>query len=128
MSDLPYRRYPCAADKTSNGCPFRKDTEPGEFSQCRYDALRETVGQAGAEVPLGGPVFACHKTEEGKDQVCAGWLAVCGVEHIGVRLALSMGRLPASALQPGPGWPELFETYEEMAAAQAAREGETDGR
>ena len=26
--------------------------------------------------PLGSPMFACHKTAEGKEQACAGWLAV----------------------------------------------------
>ena len=61
-----------------------------------------------------------HKTAEGKDLACAGWLAVEGVDHLGVRLAVITGALPGEALHPGPGWPALFDSFEEMAATQAA--------
>lgn len=49
---LPRRRHPCRE------CPFRRDTEPGMFPACRYEALRETAGQRGAEAGLGAPMFA----------------------------------------------------------------------
>lgn len=65
-------------------------------------------------------MFACHKTAEGKEQACAGWLAVAGVEHIGIRLAIAQGRLDPAVLSPGDGWPELFGSFEEMADMQAA--------
>ena len=65
-------------------------------------------------------MFACHKTAEGKEQACAGWLAVAGVEHIGIRLAIAQGRLDPAVLSPGDGWPELFGSFEEMADTQAA--------
>lgn len=113
MSVLPHRRYPCAE------CPFRRDTQPGQFPASRYEELAETVGAPGHEADFTAPIFACHKSPEGREEACAGWLAVCGIEHLRIRLALVEGRLPASALAPGAGWPELFTTYEEMAEAQA---------
>lgn len=112
---LPRRRHPCRE------CPFRRDTEPGMFPACRYEALAETAGERGAEAPLGAPFFACHKSPEGREEVCAGWLAVCGAEHLGVRVAVLAGRLEPEGLQPGEGWPGLFGSYREMAATQAAR-------
>ncbi|KQW13723.1 hypothetical protein ASD08_30910 [Streptomyces sp. Root369] len=69
-------------------------------------------------------MFACHKTREGREKACAGWLASVGREHVGVRVAVAQGRLPASALTPGAGWPRLFTSFTEMAARQAAPRGE----
>ena len=112
-NDLPHRRYPCAE------CPFRRDTEPGQFPACRYQALQDTAGRPGGEAPLGAPLFACHKSPEGREEACAGWLAVAGYDHLGVRLAVAMGKLPASAVMPGEDWPELFGSYAETAAAQS---------
>lgn len=111
---LPRRTFPC------NECPWRRDTVPGQFPAERYEALRETAGQPGAEAPLTAPMFACHKGEPGTDEdvACAGWLAVAGREHIGVRVALSRRRLPVEALEPGPDWPALFDSYAEMARTQ----------
>lgn len=115
MNVFPHRRYPCAE------CPFRRDTMPGMFPACRYEALAATAGAPGAEAGLHAPVFACHKSPEGHEEACAGWLAVCGVEHLGVRLAVITGRLGPAALRPAAGWPPLFATYEEMAAEQGGR-------
>ncbi|WP_236746029.1 DUF6283 family protein [Mycobacteroides abscessus] len=66
------------------------------------------------------PIFACHKSEPGRDRACAGWLAVVGVEHLGIRLAVTLGRLPARMLRPGADWPDLFGSYEEMADRNTA--------
>lgn len=114
---LSHRKRPCEE------CPFRRDTDPGQFPACRYEALAETAGAPGAEAPLGAPMFACHLSAEGRDIACAGWLAVAGYEHIGVRLAVALGELPAEALEPGDGWPELFGSYDEMAAVQGGTDG-----
>ncbi|MYR58330.1 hypothetical protein GTY54_19525 [Streptomyces sp. SID625] len=65
-------------------------------------------------------MFACHKTPEGREKACAGWLAAVGHEHVGVRLAVAQRRLPREALTPGDDWPLLFTSYTEMAARQAA--------
>lgn len=94
---------------------------PGKFSARRYDALRVTSGSPGAEAALGAPMFACHMSPEGGEYACAGWLAVVGRDHLGVRLAVATGRLDPAVLDPQPGWPDLFDSYEEMAAVQARR-------
>ncbi len=116
MNALRHAKRPCPE------CPWRRDTPPGQFEGCRYDLLRATSGAPGAEAGLGAPMFACHLAPLGGEYACAGWLAAVGYEHLGVRLAVITGRLDPAALEPGPGWPELFRSYEEMAAAQARRE------
>jgi hypothetical protein len=63
-------------------------------------------------------MFACHKSPEGREEACAGWLAVAGRDHIGVRLAVVQKRLPEEVLDAGPDWPPLFASYEEMAERQ----------
>ncbi|MET7363224.1 DUF6283 family protein [Streptomyces sp. NPDC005562] len=114
----PHQKRPCA------DCPWRRDVEPGQFTADRYDALRNTSRQPQAvetvEDVVGQPMFACHKTIEGKEAACAGWLAVAGRENLAVRLAVAIGNLPEDALEPGDGWPSLFDSFEEMAARQAA--------
>jgi len=112
---LPHRRYPCAE------CPFRRDTKPGQFPACRYEGLQETSGEPGAEAGMGAPMFACHKSPEGREEACAGWLAVCGYGHLGVRMAVLTSRLEPGDLRPRDGWPELFASYAEMAAAQGGQ-------
>jgi hypothetical protein len=67
-------------------------------------------------------MFACHKSPEGREYACAGWLAAVGHHHLGVRLAVITGRLDAAALEPGADWPALFESFGEMAATQAGGE------
>lgn len=113
---IPYRKAPCPE------CPWRVDTEPGQFTSCRYDLLAKTTGSPGREVPFGSPLFACHKSIEGKDQVCAGWLAAVGHYSIQVRFLVSQGRLPGEALEPGEGWPELHTDYESMRTAKEAED------
>lgn len=96
---------------------LHRNADPGQFPAERYEALRCTVGGRGREAPIGSPLFACHKSAEGKEIACRGWLAVCGYDHLGVRLALATGGLEPEALEI-PTEPELFSSYEEMAEAQ----------
>ena len=117
MNALPHRRYPCTE------CPWRRDTPPGKFPTTRYNALAATTGSPGNEAPLGAPMFACHKSPEGDEEACAGWLASVGIEHLGVRVAVATGALTPEVLQPGADWPALFDSYTEMATAQAREEG-----
>jgi hypothetical protein len=105
---LPHCVRPCG------NCPWRRDAPAGEFPAERYERLRTTIGSPGHEAGLNAPIFACHKTEPGRDRACAGWLAVAGIDHLGIRLAVTLGRLPASVMRPGDDWPELFSTYDEM--------------
>jgi Family of unknown function (DUF6283) len=115
VADFPRRAFPC------NECPWRRDAPTGRFSSCRYDALKATAGGPGVEAPINAPMFGCHKGEPGtnRDLACAGWLAVAGGEHLGVRLAVVTGRLSAEALTRGENWPELYGSYAEMAAANS---------
>jgi hypothetical protein len=116
MADMPYPKKPCPE------CPWSTLTPPGQFSAERYRELRKTTGQNGFGAEYNAPMFACHKSLEGQDLPCAGWLAAVGGDmNPMVRIAIAQGRLPRSALQPGPDWPPLFETYEEMEATQAAK-------
>jgi hypothetical protein len=114
MADVPHRSSPCA------NCPWRTDSVAGEFPAERYETLRDTSGGPGKEVPIGGPVFACHKSTEGHDRACAGWLAVEGWGHLGMRLAVIEGRLPYSALHVDDTWPELFGSYDQLAERNGA--------
>jgi hypothetical protein len=101
-------------------CPWVKATAAGQFSRERFEALRGTTGEPGNEAPLGAGLFACHKSAEGKEIPCAGWLAAVGIESLSVRLLISTGSLPAEVLHPGEDWPELHESYDEMAEAKTA--------
>lgn len=115
MNDqMPHRRFPCGGTQR---CPWRLDAAPGQFPAERYEALRVT-----AEQNLTAPIFGCHDGApgSGEDVACAGWLAVVGHRHIGVRIAVASGRLPASALVPGEGWPDLYGSYDELAAVNGA--------
>ncbi|WNI20340.1 DUF6283 family protein [Actinacidiphila sp. ITFR-21] len=114
---MPHRRRPCAE------CPWRRDAEPGQFPAHRYEVLRDTSEQAAGQEPgFFAPLFACHKSPEGREEACAGWLAAVGHRHLGVRLAVAQRRLPPHVLTPGEGWPALFDTYAEMAAVQGGED------
>lgn len=112
---LPHAARPCGE------CPWRRDAEPGKFPAERYAALRRTSRRPDehghTDAQLGDPLFACHMTQEGSDRACAGWLAVEGWGHVMIRLAAATGRLPSCALAPQPGWPPLYGSYAELAAA-----------
>jgi hypothetical protein len=77
-------------------------------------------------VSIGAPMFACHKSPEGREEACAGWLAVCGIEHLGVRMAVLAGRLDPEHLRPAEDWPELYDSYDQMAAVMAAETETSD--
>ena len=110
---MPHRKKPCDA------CPWVVTTTPGEFSSERYAVLRATTVQPdGNHAEFGAPLFACHKTQEGTDMACAGWLASVGDQSVSVRVLIAQGRLPASVLRPGADWPVLFPDYDTMAATQ----------
>lgn len=97
------------ATRTCAECPWRKDVPVGRFPPERFERLRSTVQQG-----FGQPVFACHKSTEGKDVACVGFLLVEGCQNFAVRLAIIRGDVDFSKLEAtGP----LFEDYEAMAAA-----------
>lgn len=79
---------------------------------------------------------ACHKDQPDTAhpmRLCAGWLAVVGPDHIGVRLSLIDGRLPAEAIDPDTrDWPALHASLAELMARRqqqlAARDAHRAGR
>ncbi len=115
---MKHRTYPC------NECPWKVTAEPGKFPAERYVKLRSTCrpDEDGMPPMPGSPMFGCHKGEPGTDDdlACAGWLAREGHNHIGVRLAIMNGDLPMEALEQNDTWPDLYDTYEDMAAANGA--------
>ncbi len=112
---LRHASAPCSA------CPWRTDQPAGRFAPDRFAALRDTSsGPRGESAPPGAPLFACHKTAEGREVVCAGWLAVEGRNHVGVRIAVLEGRLTPDALEVGEEWPELYPSFSAMATANHA--------
>lgn len=60
------------------------------------------------------PQFACHQSKPGEEFPCAGWLAVHGRAHPGVRWNLIQGHYEPSVLDRGADWPELHASYQEM--------------
>lgn len=113
VTPIPRVKRPCSE------CPWKVDTKPGQFPACNYQRL-ENTSDVNRQPGLTDPMFACHKTPEGEERACAGWLAVEGHAHIGVRLAVAQRRIPVEALTPGDDWPELFKSFREMAERQAA--------
>lgn len=102
---------PFCARETCAECPWRKDVPVGRFPPERFVRLRNTTADGFA------PIFACHKTVEGKDLACVGYLLVGAEDNLHVRLALRDGRFdPRELVATGP----LFESYEAMASANGA--------
>ncbi|NUQ98286.1 MAG: hypothetical protein HOY79_17640 [Streptomyces sp.] len=124
VHQTPRRNFPC------NECPVRRDNADNpqsKFPEHRWDELRATIGEADVPGLLDMPMFGCHKGTPGEpeeDLACAGWLAAFGHRSVPVRLAVSFGQLDPAALTPGPGWPELYEDWDEMAEAQQWNPGD----
>lgn len=94
-------------------CPWRADAEQGRFDAERWEALRASSPDeaTGFGPEYGAPLFACHKTADGAERACAGWLATEGPAHPTVRLAVLTGVVPVCALSPGEGWPALHPDF-----------------
>lgn len=98
--------------RTCDECPFRTDVPVGRFPAERFRQLRRTAEQGF------NPIFACHKTEEGSDLACVGYLLVAGSANFTVRLAVLQGRFRYEDLKAtGP----LYESYKAMERANSRR-------
>lgn len=96
------------ATKTCDECPWRKDVPTGRFPPERFIKLRRTVEQGFS------PIFACHKSQEGTDVACVGYLLRDGENNWIVRIAASDRAFDPMKLEAtGP----LYEDFEEMARA-----------
>ncbi|MER6579134.1 DUF6283 family protein [Nonomuraea sp. NPDC001023] len=121
VDPLKHRHAPCGP------CPFRRDAPPGAFTPEQFDAMRVTCRSEHGHAALDAPLFGCHPGEPatGDDLTCAGWLAVEGRNSLQVGLAIAFDRLPDTVLDPRPGWPALYSSFEEMVEAnrRAAKDG-----
>lgn len=120
--EVGYQRRPCP------GCPWRRDTPVGRFPADVFDRSRHTsMPKAFGPNWDGrfGTTFGCHESGPERPRDCAGYLAVEGRSSIAVRVAVVTGNLPASALEPQPGWPNLYPSYEAMAQANGCSPTDT---
>ncbi|MGV9310360.1 DUF6283 family protein [Nonomuraea sp. NPDC003727] len=137
-----YRARPCAGERV---CPWRADADLTAFSE--EDMLRLQRAQQGvmrrtdtSEDDVArltrAPRMACHKDQPDTAhpmRLCAGWLAAVGPDHIGVRLSIIDGSLPAEAVDPDTrDWPTLHASLAELLARRqeqlAARDAGRAGR
>jgi len=76
-----YRFKPCTE------CPWRTDVDTGRFPPERFAEL------AGTAYDMAMHQFACHKTPEGHEKGCAGFVLRGSDHNLGARLACRDGRL-----------------------------------
>lgn len=107
MDTLTFPKKPCAE------CPWRTDVSTGRFPPGRYEALASTV------YDMARKIFACHKSAEGQETLCAGFLLQGSLHNFTVRRALSTGEIDLEGLTDG-GYP-LFPTYRSMAIANGVK-------
>lgn len=116
-----YRRSPCET------CPWRKDAPLGVFPDSVFESSRHTSVQQDWDGDIPNR-FGCHSSAPGTGAkaplTCAGFLAVAGHENIGVRLSVLNGTIASEALSPGEGWPELYDSYDDMAEANRVANAE----
>lgn len=99
---MNYARKPC------DECPWRKDVAPGRFPPERYRALAPTA------YDMATSIFACHKSPDGKEFACAGYLLMSSAHNFSVRMARQSF---ADLASPYP----LFATYRRMAIANGVK-------
>lgn len=98
-----------------NSCPWRVGANADAIPGFSMDLAEELVATTGRE--FGAPVFACHQSRPGKEVHCAGWLAVYGINNIGIRLSIVAEVLDPVAVAAPPGdWPALYPTFDDMVA------------
>ncbi|WP_433463943.1 DUF6283 family protein [Spirillospora sp. CA-128828] len=119
VDSVEFRTFPCAE------CPWRRDADLSLFTDDDFAKLRAAdVGVIGTindpnEVDdlLAAPGMACHKDQPGTPhplRLCAGWLTAVGPHHLGTRMRIAIGALPASAVVPNEDWPPLYEDLDEL--------------
>ncbi|MFJ6438188.1 DUF6283 family protein [Streptomyces sp. NPDC091416] len=115
-----HRKRPCTR------CPWDRRADLTEFSDKDMDMLRQANGRPAAMAPMNAPIVSCHQDQPGTAHAwrwCAGFLAVVGNHHLGVRLAITMEALPPEVVQAGADWPELFADLDELLAVRARQLG-----
>ncbi|MDR8092944.1 hypothetical protein KPB05_36415 [Burkholderia gladioli] len=95
-----FQRQPCS------NCPWRIDSQPGEFGTDAYRRLAHTA------YDLAHRVFTCHKSKDENPLVCAGFL-LRGADH---NLTVRINYAEARTLVDDAGL-ELYPNYRAMAVA-----------
>ncbi len=103
MSDFPHAKKPCTE------CPWRTDVAPGRFPPERFATL------AASAYDMSHVIFACHKSPDGREFACAGFLMRGAGHNLACRMAGANKRLDRREISDG-GHP-LFDNYREMAEA-----------
>jgi len=86
--------------------------------------LRGANGGPGAEAARDATTVVCHLDQPGTAhawRLCAGWLAVVGHHHLGIRIAAMFGGLPSRALNPPAHCPPLYASLDDLEAARRAQ-------
>lgn len=104
--------------KPCPSCPWRVEKDAADIPNFDLE-LAEGLARCCPDERNMGPnygasMFACHQSKDGAEIACAGWMTTVGHRHPGVRLAVAIGRLDASALRPGAGWPDLHPNYQQV--------------
>jgi hypothetical protein len=102
-----YQTKPCAE------CPWRTDVAPGRFPPSRFIDLAKTAYDNAIEQ------FACHKSPEGQEFGCAGFLLNGALFNLGTRFSKSMGRVDPDEISSA--YP-LYPNYRAMAVANGVPE------
>jgi hypothetical protein len=106
-----YARKPC------DECPWRTDVAPGRFPPERFRVLAKTA------YDVSWTMFGCHKSPEGREFACAGFILVGATHNLGFRFALRDGRIdPEKVSSPFP----LFASYRAMAIANGVPADDPD--
>jgi hypothetical protein len=101
-SDVTHQVKPCS------DCPWRKDVPAGNFPPERFVALAHTA------YDMSMAQFACHKSREGREFACAGFLLAGAAHNLGVRLGLRAGMVDLAAVSSEV---ELYPNFRAMAIA-----------
>jgi len=99
---MKYISSPCSE------CPWRTDVPVGKFPPERFRTLARCAED------MSGVLFACHKSPEGGEFACAGFLLQSGAHNLLVRLSRELFTDLRSA-HP------LFPTYRAMAIANGVK-------
>lgn len=98
-------------------CPWRAHADLTLFSEEDMAKLARANGSPGGEAAPSAPAMACHLDQPGTAHAmrfCAGWLAVVGRHHLGIRMKIISGRLPEQVLLVGQDWPELHASLDHL--------------
>ncbi len=103
MAEFPHAKKPCGE------CPWRPDVAPGRFPPERFVALAPTAYDMALRV------FACHKSPDGREFTCAGFLLRGATHNLSIRLAIAHGQIDPALVSDGGH--QLFDGYRQMAVA-----------